>query len=310
MQRTAGGLDYRVRFIVPNLQPIDELEPASCTWKCLAAEALGGHAAVLPAFCVCSATAAPGWNARNASQKEARHQWPMQTPPVPYANADPTRAGDVSIHRNPNVARSHSRSPGLCRVSHLPMATFLLSANALAFQVGTPSVVNHRVSCAAPAVTMAIPWRIAGAVTVAGGAAAGATFAVKAVLKKQATNQAEDSRKTLAAMGGMDLPSGDLLDKEVEDPYVILGSDHGLNAGADAATEAEPTLALASQAIGRRSPPSPAARGMRALSPARGSGGHLTRWPSWRRRRPRSEALASDCRDCQSGLHAHGYFFN
>ena len=188
------------------------------------------------------------------------------------------------------------------------MATFLLSANALAFQVGTPSVVNHRVSCAAPAVTMAIPWRIAGAVTVAGGAAAGATFAVKAVLKKQATNQAEDSRKTLAAMGGMDLPSGDLLDKEVEDPYVILGSDHGLNAGADAATEAEPTLALASQAIGRRSPPSPAARGMRALSPARGSGGHLTRWPSWRRRRPRSEALASDCRDCQSGLHAHEYF--
>ena len=188
------------------------------------------------------------------------------------------------------------------------MATFLLSANALAFQVGTPSVVNHRVSCAAPAVTMAIPWRIAGAVTVAGGAAAGATFAVKAVLKKQATNQAEDSRKTLAAMGGMDLPSGDLLDKEVEDPYVILGSDHGLNAGADAATEAEPTLALASQAIGRRSPPSPAARGMRARSPASRSGGHRMRCPSWRRRRPRSEALVSDCRECQSGFHAHGYF--
>ena len=191
--------------------------------------------------------------------------------------------------------------------SYLLMA-FLLSANALAFQVGTPSVVHSRVSCVAPAVTMAIPWKIAGAVTVAGGAAAGATYAVKALLKKQATTQAEDSRKALASMGGMDLPSGDLLDKEVEDPFVILGSDGSLNAGAEAATEAEPTLALASQAIGRRSPPSPAARGMRALSPARGSGGHLTRWPSWRRRRPRSEALASDCRDCQSGLHAHEYF--
>ena len=253
---------------------------------------------------------------RQGGTQGTRHLRERGSPPVAYANATSAickrgpHAGWRRANRNPNVARSHSRSPGLCRVSHLPMATFLLSANALAFQVGTPSVVNHRVSCAAPAVTMAIPWRIAGAVTVAGGAAAGATFAVKAVLKKQATNQAEDSRKTLAAMGGMDLPSGDLLDKEVEDPYVILGSDHGLNAGADAATEAEPTLALASQAIGRRSPPSPAARGMRALSPARGSGGHLTRWPSWRRRRPRSEALASDCRDCQSGLHAHGYFFN
>uniref|UniRef100_A0A7S0HC53 WW domain-containing protein n=1 Tax=Phaeocystis antarctica TaxID=33657 RepID=A0A7S0HC53_9EUKA len=100
---------------------------------------------------------------------------------------------------------------------------FLLSANALAFQVGTPSVIHSRVSCVAPAVTMAIPWKIAGAVTVAGGAAAGATYAVKALLKKQATTQAEDSRKALASMGGMDLPSGDLLDKEVEDPFVILG---------------------------------------------------------------------------------------
>ena len=185
---------------------------------------------------------------------------------------------------------------------------FLLSANALAFQVGTPSVVHSRVSCVAPAVTMAIPWKIAGAVTVAGGAAAGATYAVKALLKKQATTQAEDSRKALASMGGMDLPSGDLLDKEVEDPFVILGSDGSLNAGAGAATEAEPTLALASQAIGRRSPPSPAARGMRARSPASRSGGHRMRCPSWRRPRPRSEALASDCRECQSGFHAHGYF--
>ena len=48
MQRTARGLDYRVRFVVPDLQPIDELQPTSCTWKCLAAEALGGHS-ILPA---------------------------------------------------------------------------------------------------------------------------------------------------------------------------------------------------------------------------------------------------------------------
>ena len=45
MQRAAGGFDYRVRLVVPDLQPIDELEPASCTRKCLAAEALRGHPA-------------------------------------------------------------------------------------------------------------------------------------------------------------------------------------------------------------------------------------------------------------------------
>lgn len=211
-------------------------------------------------------------------------------------------------HRNPSeILREISYLQVHVHGSYLLMA-FLLSANALAFQVGTPSVVHSRVSCVAPAVTMAIPWKIAGAVTVAGGAAAGATYAVKALLKKQATTQAEDSRKALASMGGMDLPSGDLLDKEVEDPFVILGSDGSLNAGAGAATEAEPTLALVSQAIGRRSPPSPAARGMRARSLASRSGGHRTRCPSWRRPRPRSEALASDCRECQSGFHAHGYF--
>ena len=45
MQRAAGGFDYRLRLVVPDLQPIDELEPASCTRKCLAAEALRGHSA-------------------------------------------------------------------------------------------------------------------------------------------------------------------------------------------------------------------------------------------------------------------------
>ena len=126
---------------------------------------------------------------------------------------------------------------------------FLLASNALAFQVGTPSVVHHPVSRATPAVTMAIPWRLAGAVTVAGGAATGVTFAVKTVLKKQASNEAEMNRKALAGLTA-DLPSGDLLDKDVEDPFVILGSEHGLNT-AGAATEADRTLALASQAIGR-----------------------------------------------------------
>ena len=136
------------------------------------------------------------------------------------------------------------------RASDVLMA-FLLASNALAFQVGTPSVVHHPVSRATPAVTMAIPWRLAGAVTVAGGAATGVTFAVKTVLKKQASNEAEMNRKALAGLTA-DLPSGDLLDKDVEDPFVILGSEHGLNtAGAAAATEADPTLALASQAIGR-----------------------------------------------------------
>ena len=96
---------------------------------------------------------------------------------------------------------------------------------------------------------MAIPWRLAGAVTVAGGAATGVTFAVKTVLKKQASNEAEINRKALAGLTA-DLPSGDLLDKDVEDPFVILGSEHGLNT-AGAATEADRTLALASQAIGR-----------------------------------------------------------
>merc|ERR1712129_121056 len=66
-------------------------------------------------------------------------------------------------------------------------------------------------------------WRLAGAVTVAGGAAAGVTYAVKTVLAKQAETQATNGRASLAAMGGMDLPSGDLLDQEVEDPFVILG---------------------------------------------------------------------------------------
>ena len=98
-----------------------------------------------------------------------------------------------------------------------------LVASATAFQVGSPSVVNHRVHCAAPAVTMAIPWRLAGAVGVAGGAAAGVTFAVQNLLKKQAETEATKGRASLSAMGGMDLPSGDLLDKEVEDPFVILG---------------------------------------------------------------------------------------
>ena len=95
MQRTAGGLDYRVRFIVPNLQPIDELEPASCTWKCLAAEALGGHAAVLPAY-FAPADGSARVERKERGKKRPRHQWPMQTPPVPYANADHARAGDVS----------------------------------------------------------------------------------------------------------------------------------------------------------------------------------------------------------------------
>jgi len=45
MQRAAGGFDYRLRLVVPDLQPIDELEPASCTRKCLAAETLRGHSA-------------------------------------------------------------------------------------------------------------------------------------------------------------------------------------------------------------------------------------------------------------------------
>ena len=167
----------------------------------------------------------------------------------------------------------------------------LFSANALAFQVGSPSVVNHRLSCAAPAVTMAIPWRLAGAVTVAGGAAAGVTYAVKTVLAKQAETQATNGRASLAAMGGMDLPSGDLLDQEVEDPFVILGSNNGLNSGA-ADTEPEPAFALAPQAIGRRFPPSPAARGLRASLPASHSGGRPTRCPSLRRRQRRLEALA------------------
>ena len=138
--------------------------------------------------------------------------------------------------------------PVLLRASDVVMA-FLLASNALAFQVGTPSVVHHPVSRATPAVTMAIPWRLAGAVTVAGGAATGVTFAVKTVLKKQASNEAEINRKALAGLTA-DLPSGDLLDKDVEDPFVILGSEHGLNT-AGAATEADRTLALASQAIGR-----------------------------------------------------------
>ena len=50
MQRAAGGFDYRLRLVVPDLQPIDELEPASCTRKCLAAETLRGHSAECGGF--------------------------------------------------------------------------------------------------------------------------------------------------------------------------------------------------------------------------------------------------------------------
>ena len=64
MQRTARGLDYRVRFVVPDLQPIDELQPTSCTWKCLAAEALGGHSAVCRAYCCTRSQLASATGAR------------------------------------------------------------------------------------------------------------------------------------------------------------------------------------------------------------------------------------------------------
>ena len=67
MQRTARGLDYRVRFVVPDLQPVDELQPTSCTWKCLAAEALGGHSAGAVVAVVASPAHRQGERKRNAS---------------------------------------------------------------------------------------------------------------------------------------------------------------------------------------------------------------------------------------------------
>ena len=63
MQRAAGGFDYRLRLVVPDLQPIDELEPASCTRKCLAAETLRGHSAE------CGGVARPLQNGRRRSER-------------------------------------------------------------------------------------------------------------------------------------------------------------------------------------------------------------------------------------------------
>jgi len=101
------------------------------------------------------------------------------------------------------------------------VASLLVSASAL--QAGVPMGCSRpRHACTAPAVSMSVPWRLAGAVGVAGSCVGLTSLAVKTVLNKQAEAEAAKGRAALLAMGGV--ASGDSLDlPRSQAKHVVIG---------------------------------------------------------------------------------------
>ena len=84
----------------------------------------------------------------------------------------------------------------------------VLASGSTAFQAGVPCS-RPLATCDTSAVTMSVPWRLAGAVGVAGGIT---TLAVKTIRNKAAESEAAKGRAALLGMNMEGITSGDALD--------------------------------------------------------------------------------------------------